>query len=296
MAKGTIEQTTTMAFAPPSERSPAAIGRNGLLTRSISTSVIWLTPTIAMFTVRAATSVASRSRQAGRRSGLGGGDRVQADDRQRGADDRVRPREAPEDHERVRGRGDGRRGHAAARLSARRARSASAAAIGTNTAPAAEPATNRAAKRSRPLGASSAGAGRAAGDGPGGRLDAADGERVGHAGVAVPVRRQRPHAHVGEPRLLHPAHVVRLRREEHPRLGQRAGHPVRRADRADDQRHAVGARHAVGLGDPAQRVGPVLDRTGRDVAIERVVGERAGSRRRRARAGTPRAPAWRASA
>ena len=61
MAKGTIEQTTTMAFAPPSDRSPAAIGRNGLLTRSISTSVTWLTPTIAMLTVSAATSVASRS-------------------------------------------------------------------------------------------------------------------------------------------------------------------------------------------------------------------------------------------
>ena len=55
----------TIAFAAPSERSPAAIGRNGLLTRSISTSVIWLTPTIAMLTVRPATSVASRSGRPG---------------------------------------------------------------------------------------------------------------------------------------------------------------------------------------------------------------------------------------
>ena len=83
--------------APPSiDSSPAAIGSNGLLIRSISTSVSWLTPTIAMFTVRPATSVASRSRAAGGVA-LGRGDQVEADDRERRADERVRPAEAPQD-------------------------------------------------------------------------------------------------------------------------------------------------------------------------------------------------------
>jgi hypothetical protein len=61
MASGSTQQTATMTFAAPRDRSPAAIGRNGLLTRSISTSVIWLTPTIAMLTANPAISVATRS-------------------------------------------------------------------------------------------------------------------------------------------------------------------------------------------------------------------------------------------
>src|SRR3954447_25455509 len=61
MASGISVQAMTIARAAAGLRSPAAIGRNGLLTRSISTSVTWLTPTIATLTVRAATNVASRS-------------------------------------------------------------------------------------------------------------------------------------------------------------------------------------------------------------------------------------------
>jgi hypothetical protein len=61
IASGSAVQTITIVRAPASERSPAAIGSHGLFIRSISTSVIWLTPTIAMFTASPATSVASRS-------------------------------------------------------------------------------------------------------------------------------------------------------------------------------------------------------------------------------------------
>jgi hypothetical protein len=58
---GTTVQTITIARAPGNDSSPAAIGSHGLLMRSISTSVIWLTPTIAMLTIRPTSSVAARS-------------------------------------------------------------------------------------------------------------------------------------------------------------------------------------------------------------------------------------------
>src|SRR5690349_25023214 len=61
MASGTTVHAITMIVAFLTLRSPAAIGRYGLLTRSISTSVSWLTPTIAMLTASAAISVAARS-------------------------------------------------------------------------------------------------------------------------------------------------------------------------------------------------------------------------------------------
>ncbi len=60
-ASGITQHAATIALAAPGDRIPAAIGRNGLLTLSISTSVIWLIPTIAMFTVSPARSVNSRS-------------------------------------------------------------------------------------------------------------------------------------------------------------------------------------------------------------------------------------------
>src|SRR5437762_9538751 len=66
MASGTTLQAATIVLAAAGERSPAATGRYGLLTRSMSTSVSWLTPTMATLTVRPATSVAARS-QAPRR-------------------------------------------------------------------------------------------------------------------------------------------------------------------------------------------------------------------------------------
>jgi hypothetical protein len=61
IASGSTVQAATIARAVPGDSSPAAIGSHGLFTLSISTSVIWLTPTIATFTASAAISVASRS-------------------------------------------------------------------------------------------------------------------------------------------------------------------------------------------------------------------------------------------
>ena len=98
---GSTVHAATIARAAAGESSPAAIGRNGLLTRSISTSVSWLTPTIAMLTVRPATSVASRSPTPPARAASAAAISVEADDRERRADERVRPREPPQHDERV---------------------------------------------------------------------------------------------------------------------------------------------------------------------------------------------------
>src|SRR5439155_377770 len=54
---GTRPATATIARPWPRVSSPAASGRNGLLTRSISTSSSWLSPTMKTLTVSAATSV-----------------------------------------------------------------------------------------------------------------------------------------------------------------------------------------------------------------------------------------------
>src|SRR4051794_17336628 len=47
---GIAAATATIRQAAGTDSSPAAIGSRGLLTRSISTSVIWLSPTIATLT------------------------------------------------------------------------------------------------------------------------------------------------------------------------------------------------------------------------------------------------------
>jgi hypothetical protein len=57
---GTAAQTATIRQAASTDRSPAARGRCGLLTRSISMSVIWLTPTMATFTHAPASITQSR--------------------------------------------------------------------------------------------------------------------------------------------------------------------------------------------------------------------------------------------
>ena len=111
----------------------------------------------------------------------------------------------------------------------------------------------------------------ASGDGPAARLAAADRDRVAAAAVAVPVRRDRDELDVLEARPLEPLAVLVLGREQHPQLGERAQDAVAGRHRPDHQRHAAGRQHAVGLGDPALGRGPVLDRAGRDVAVE-VVG------------------------
>ena len=264
--------------AAPSESSPAAIGRNGLLIRSISTSVIWLTPTIAMLTVRPATSVAEQVAHAGGAVALGGGDQRRA----------RRPR-APCPMI-VCGR-EKRHRHAAAGLAracvaataharaprGERGRAASARPrSGRTAAPAAEPATKRDGEAQRGptrlLGAPARGG---AGDGPGRGLDAADRQRVRRAPVAVPVRRQLAHPHVGEARRP-PSSPCTPRRPGRASTSRPAPRATRLAGRTGPitSARAAGARHAVGLGDAALRVRPVLDRARGDVAVERVVGER----------------------
>ena len=149
-----------MAFAAGGERSPAAIGRYGLLTRSISTSVIWLTPTIETLTARAATSVASRSA---------------TDGCPRAAARAITYSPATESAVPMTVCGRLKRHSTSAARTARAGSSAAAAtaggrstaAMGTNAAPAAEPRTKRAAKRSAAGGRVLGGGGRAAGDGPG---------------------------------------------------------------------------------------------------------------------------------
>jgi hypothetical protein len=59
---GITADAATIRRAATRLRSPAAIGRNGLLMRSISTSSIWLIPTMKTFTHQAARSVQSRSK------------------------------------------------------------------------------------------------------------------------------------------------------------------------------------------------------------------------------------------
>src|SRR4051794_21923763 len=61
MASGTTLQAATIPLAAVGERSPAATGRYGLLTRSMSTSVSWLTPTMATLTASPAVSGAGGS-------------------------------------------------------------------------------------------------------------------------------------------------------------------------------------------------------------------------------------------
>ena len=61
IATGAMAATATIRRAASSDRSPAAIGSQGLLRRSISTSSIWLIPVMNTFTHRPASSVHSRS-------------------------------------------------------------------------------------------------------------------------------------------------------------------------------------------------------------------------------------------
>ena len=65
IATGTTAHAPTIQRAAPIDSSPLASGRNGLLTRSISTSVISLTPTMKTFTHQPATSVHARSQSGG---------------------------------------------------------------------------------------------------------------------------------------------------------------------------------------------------------------------------------------
>src|SRR5262245_8143815 len=61
ITSGVTAATATMRRPASSDRSPAAIGSHGLLTRSISTSSTWLMPTMNTFTHAPASSVHSRS-------------------------------------------------------------------------------------------------------------------------------------------------------------------------------------------------------------------------------------------
>ena len=61
ISSGTMAAAATTRRAVSSDRSPAAIGSHGLLSRSISTSSIWLIPVMKTFTQRPASSVHSRS-------------------------------------------------------------------------------------------------------------------------------------------------------------------------------------------------------------------------------------------
>ena len=83
---------------PPasSDRSPAAIGSHGLLSRSISTSSIWLIPAMKTFTQGPPASVHSRSATPEARSS-DAAMTYEPDDRQRRPDQRVGPAEAPQD-------------------------------------------------------------------------------------------------------------------------------------------------------------------------------------------------------
>ena len=224
-----------------------------------------------------------------RASALGDGDRVQADDRERGADDRVRPREAPQHAER---RCDGRRRRHAAvtrgapRAPARRAAS-SAAAIGTNAAPAAASRRTNARRRSaaRP-GAS--GASRAARRRPARRrrarrrgLTPLTASAYGRALVAVPVGRELgARARRRSPRASIQRAYSSTAREQHPRLGQRARDAVGRAHRADHQRRR---RPLASRGRPrrCRAAGRASTRSSRPRRSGRTCRRRtAGSRRR----------------
>src|SRR3954468_4110739 len=255
MASGSAVAAKTISFAWPSVRSPAAIGRYGLLTRSISTSVIWLTPTIETLTASAATSVASRSgtspvpamaynpttesavpmivcgrlnrhstsaaRSAPCRSTVTATARAE---REHGGD-------------RHEGGAGGRAEHEAGGEAQR--------------------AGGRVGQRRE----------RAGGRGAWPRLDPAHRERVGHAAVAVPVGGELGRRDVLEPGGAEPALVLGGGGEEHPGTRERAGGAVGRAHGADQTRRPTRLRDPVGIGYAALRVGPVLDRAGGDVAV-----------------------------
>ena len=221
----------------------------------------------------------------------------------RRADDRVRPREAPQHAERARpaGRGDAlarrpSRGRAASRGAQRRARRPS----GTNSAPASEPATKRAANRARRSGVIGARA-------------SSHGRRRRAATAPAPASSPspRPRRAPARPRYQSGAtrHELARRRSRRapttrgtrPRPGTAStcrpaarSEPVGRPHGPDHDARAARAQHAVGLGDPALRVGPVLDAPRRDVAVEARRRRTGAPPRRRAASRTPRAPAWRA--
>src|SRR4051812_46150490 len=291
MPIGSTVHAMTMTAACLAVRSPAAIGRYGLLTRSISTSVSWLTPTIATLTARPAISVARRSPAPVAWSP--GGAIATGPMTEGGVRMIVGGRENP--HSTLRG---GTRGSApppaltpggvswGAPLSRRAvARPCPARSSPRASAPQHQHERDRHERQ----------AGQRAGDEAGGkperthrrilgalgrerlarrRLGAADRERVWPALVAVPARRERYGAHVAEARAAEPALVLVGAGEQHPRFGEIAGDLVGRPHRADHGGDAALLGDAVGLGDPALRVRPILDRAGADVAVERVIAER----------------------
>ena len=216
-----------------------------------------------------------------RRGLLLGREHVEADDRERRADERVRAPEAPQ-----RDRRRGRRGPGGCRRASPPAALLQPAAgvehraDGTNTAPASEPAMKRAANWSRPR-------------------TGVIGARTRSAAAPRPPRGRRPvraYAHggdrVGRPRLRYHAGAsgtystsANPARSIQPRYSASGGKSIqmsasarrsrlRRAHRADHGRPAAGAQHAIGLGDAALGVRPVLDRARGHVAVERVVAER----------------------
>ena len=269
-------EKTTTARARSRVISPAASGRNGLLTRSISTSSIWLIADDVDVDREPGHEHPPEvpqplpQRQLRQRVGR---DQVERDDADRGPDDRVRAREAPERAERARrGHGDGAAAH-------RRRRSDRTAPTGTNAAPASEPSTKRPANTSRrrqPIGAPHVldGGGQRHRRLARRRLAPAHRDGVERARVAVPVRRHRGQLDVLEARALEPVAVLRLGREQHPQLGEPPQHAVPGRHRPGQHRDAAGLEHAVGLGDPALGRRPVLDRAGGDVAVEAVGRER----------------------
>ena len=194
-------------------------------------------------------------------------------------------------------------GGRAASSRARSARTRGRPASRPRSAPPHAPRSASGQRRARVLGAAASSAQRRR---PGGRLGARHRDGVGHAAVAVPVGRDRlqPRRRRTRPRSNHSRYSL-LGREQHP--GSASARAIRPAGRTGPITTPTppGAQHAVGLGDPALRVGPVLDAAGRHVAVERVVLERqrlgvaeqpparrparGGGRRARAGAGSGRA-------
>ena len=146
---------------------------------------------------------------------------------------------------------------------------------GRTAAPAAEPSTNRAAKRARSGGVGACailGARAGAVPGPGRACRRSRRRRASARGTSPGASTttrtsSKPGAH-------EPLAVLRLRREQHPRLRQPSQDRVGGLDGADHDADAARAQHAVRLGDAALRVGPVLDAAGGHVAVERRVLER----------------------
>ena len=225
-------------------------------------------------------------------------------------DDRVRAREAPQRAQRARprdARAERPRERCVSGPGAPARAQPSTTPIGTNATPGqraeheapGERAAARPAQR-LPTGPR-AGLASASGDGPGGRLDAAHGHRVrrraGRGTTRAPPRvTARRRSKPGALRTT-PGTAPRLGNSIHA-LGERSAPRARRAAPGRSRSADAAGRAARGRPRRSPRcgLGPVLDRAGRHVAVERVVGERQRPRRRRAACGSAPAPACAAPA